>query len=88
MLNEPPKRRIPLILHVDDDKAQAETLKSILEGSGFLVLQASTAEDALRLFKEEPAISLVTRVMAALSWRCQVQDPPGRCPSCNTGQSS
>jgi len=28
MLNEPPKRRIPLILHVDDDKAQAETLKS------------------------------------------------------------
>jgi CheY-like chemotaxis protein len=69
MLNEPPKRRIPLILHVDDDKAQAETLKSILEGSGFLVLQASTAENALRLFKEEPAISLVTRVMAALSWR-------------------
>ena len=59
MLNEPPKRRIPLILHVEDDKAQAETLKSILEGSGFLVLQASTAEDALRLFKEEPGISLV-----------------------------
>jgi CheY-like chemotaxis protein len=59
MLNEPPKRRIPLILHVEDDKAQAETLKSILEGSGFLVLQASTAEDALRLFQQEPGISLV-----------------------------
>jgi len=77
MLNEPPKRRIPLILHVDDDKAQAETLKSILEGSGFLVLQASTAEDALRLFKWQ-----------RLAGGCQVQDPPSRCPSCNTGQSS
>jgi CheY-like chemotaxis protein len=59
MLNEPPKRRIPLILHVEDDKAQAETLKCILEGSGFLVLQASTAEDALRLFQQQPDISLV-----------------------------
>lgn len=59
MLNAPSKRRIPLILHVEDDKAQAETLKSILEGSGFLVLQTSTAEDALRLFKQEPSISLV-----------------------------
>ena len=59
MLYEPPKRRIPLILHVEDDKAQAETLKSILERSGFLVLQASTAEDALRLFQQQPDISLV-----------------------------
>jgi len=59
MLYEPPKRRIPLILHVEDDKAQAQTLKSILERSGFLVLQASTAEDALRLFQQEPGISLV-----------------------------
>jgi len=52
-------------------------LKSILEGSGFLVLQASTAEDALRLFKWQ-----------RLAGGCQVQDPPSRCPSCNTGQSS
>lgn len=54
-----PIRRAPLILHVEDDKAQAETLKSILEGSGFVVLQASTAEEALRFFQQEPAISLV-----------------------------
>ena len=59
MLNVSSQRRIPLILHVEDDKAQAETLISILEGSGFLVLQAHTAEGALRLFKQEPSISLV-----------------------------
>jgi CheY-like chemotaxis protein len=59
MLNVSAKPRSPLILHVEDDRAQAETLKSILEGSGFLVLQASTAEDALRLFQQEPSISLV-----------------------------
>lgn len=59
MLNAVSKGGIPLILHVEDDKAQAESLRSILEGSGFLVLQASTAEDALRLFKQEPGISLV-----------------------------
>ena len=54
-----PIRRTRLILHVEDNKAQAETLKSILEGSGFAVLQASTAEDALRLFQQEPGISLI-----------------------------
>lgn len=59
MLNSSSKPRIPIILHVEDDKVQAETLKNILEGSGFLVLQASTAEDALRLFQQEPGISLV-----------------------------
>lgn len=59
MLNSPSKPHIPLILHVEDDKAQAETLKAILEGSGFLVVQASTAEDALRVFRDEPSISLV-----------------------------
>ena len=52
-------RRNPLILHVEDDKAQAEALKSILEGSGFAVLQASTAEDAVRLFQQEPTVSLL-----------------------------
>jgi CheY-like chemotaxis protein len=54
-----PLRGKPLILHVEDDKAQADMLKSILEGSGFAVVQASTAEEALHTFKQEPAISLV-----------------------------
>ena len=49
----------PVILHVEDDKAQAEALKGILEGSGFAILQASTAEDALRLFQQEPTVSLI-----------------------------
>lgn len=59
MLNTSSKPRIPLILHVEDDKAQAEALKSILERSGFFVLQASSAEEALRLFQQQPSISLV-----------------------------
>lgn len=54
-----PIRRTPLILHVEDDKSQADMLKSILEGSGFVVLQASTAEEALRLFQQEPTVTLV-----------------------------
>jgi len=54
-----PIHRTPLILHVEDDNAQAETLRSILEGSGFSVRQASTVEDALRLFQQETAVSLV-----------------------------
>ena len=52
-------RRTTLILHVEDDKSQADMLKSILEGSGFGVLQASTADEALRVFQQEPAVSLV-----------------------------
>jgi CheY-like chemotaxis protein len=59
MSSQLPLRGRPLILHVEDDKAQAEMLKSILEESGFLVLQASTAEEALRIFKQESSVSLV-----------------------------
>jgi DNA-binding response OmpR family regulator len=44
--------------YVEDDKAQADMLKNILEGSGFAVVQASTAEEALRVFRQD-AISLV-----------------------------
>ena len=40
-------------------KPKAEALKSILEGSGFVVLHASTAEEALLLFQQQPAVSLV-----------------------------
>jgi CheY-like chemotaxis protein len=54
-----PLRGKPLILHVEDEKSQADMLKNILEGSGFAVLQASTAEEALRSFKQDPRISLV-----------------------------
>jgi CheY-like chemotaxis protein len=53
-----PIRSQPLILHVEDDKAQLDALKAVLEGNGFAVLQATTAEEALRLCRETP-VSLV-----------------------------
>ena len=52
-----PARGRPLILHVEDDKAQQD-LKAILEGNGWAVLQASNAEDALKPCRETP-VSLV-----------------------------
>jgi len=53
-----PALRRPLILHVEDNKAQQLTLKTILEGNGCAVLQASTAEEALQLCRDAP-VSLV-----------------------------
>lgn len=53
-----PTRGRPLILHVEDEKGQAEALKAILEGNSFAVLQANTAEEALQLTRDTP-ISLV-----------------------------
>lgn len=53
-----PARGRPLILHVEDDKAQHDALKAILDGNGWAVLQASNAEDALKLCRETP-VSLV-----------------------------
>ena len=48
----------PLILHVEDNVAQLQTMRSILEASGFSVLQATTTEEALRFCHETP-VSLV-----------------------------
>ena len=47
-----------MVLHVEDNEAQRQTLKDILEESGFAVLQANTAEEALQLCRDT-AISLV-----------------------------
>ena len=46
--------RRPLILHVEDGKAQAEVLRIILEGNGFSVLSAGSAKDALNIFRTQP----------------------------------
>lgn len=54
----PQQRGRPLILHIEDNDAQSETLKSILEGNGFAVLQANSAEEALQLCRDTP-VSLV-----------------------------
>ena len=48
-----PLMRRPLILHVEDGKAQAEVLRIILEGNGFSVLSAGSAKDALKMFREQ-----------------------------------
>lgn len=52
------KRGKALILHVEDDKPQLDCLKGVLEGSGFAILQANTAAEALQLTRDTP-ISLV-----------------------------
>ena len=48
----------PLILHVEDNGAQRDVLKVILESNGFAVLQAETAEKALQVCRET-AVTLV-----------------------------
>ena len=53
-----PYRGRPLILCIEDSQPQLEMLKNILEGNGFIVLQASTAEEALRICRAAP-VSLV-----------------------------
>ena len=53
-----PPRGKPLILHVEDNDIQRDVLKIILEGNGFAVLQAETAEEALRMCREAP-VSLI-----------------------------
>lgn len=58
MLASSPVRGRPLILHVEDEKAQQDAIKVILERNGCSVLQASTAEEALQLCRDAP-VSLV-----------------------------
>jgi two-component system, OmpR family, phosphate regulon response regulator PhoB len=60
----PPRGR-PLILHVEDNDAQRDVLKIILEGNGFAVLQAQTAEEALRMCRETPVSLIVADHMLA-----------------------
>jgi len=48
----------PVVLCVEDDKTELRLLKKILEKRGFSVLQATTAADGLRLFRNNP-VSLI-----------------------------
>ena len=47
------------MLSVEDDDNEQRLLKSILEESGFAVLQARTAATGLRLFRENPVVLVV-----------------------------
>jgi len=48
----------PAVLCVEDDEIQQRLLKRILEKGGFRVLQATTADEGLRLFRND-AVALV-----------------------------
>lgn len=48
-----------IILVVDDEKYIREIVKNILEANGYKIIQAENGETALRLYKENPNISLI-----------------------------
>jgi CheY-like chemotaxis protein len=50
----PTQRGRPLILCVDDDEAQLQVRKQILENDGFSVLNASTAAEAIQILRQTP----------------------------------
>jgi DNA-binding response OmpR family regulator len=52
------------ILYVEDDPDYRDAVRAILEAGGYSVVEAATAEDGLRLFREvEPDIALVDMMM-------------------------
>ena len=52
------------VLYVEDDPDYREAVRAILESGGYRVVEAATAEDGLRLFREErPDIALVDMMM-------------------------
>ena len=53
-----PQHGKSLILCIDDDEVQLQLRKQILENDGFLVLNATTAEEAIHMLRETP-VSLV-----------------------------
>jgi CheY-like chemotaxis protein len=53
-----PHRGKSLILCIDDDEVQLQLRKQILENDGFLVLNATTGEEAIQMLRETP-VSLV-----------------------------
>jgi len=53
-----------VILHIDDDPDCRETVKAILESEGFAVVQADSAEEGRRAFREHrPALVIVDMMM-------------------------
>ena len=48
-----------IVLAVEDDENEQRLLKSILEESGFAVLQARTAATGLQLFRNHPVVLVV-----------------------------
>jgi DNA-binding response OmpR family regulator len=58
------KTKKPVILCVDDDKDFLDSLKLILEGSGYRMETASSAEEGLKRYKEvQPALVIADLMM-------------------------
>jgi len=52
------------VLYVEDDPDYREAVRAILESGGYEVLEAETAEEGLRVFKEfRPDVALVDMMM-------------------------
>lgn len=58
------EKRAPTILYVEDDPDYREAVRAILESAGFRVIEASSAEDGLALFREAaPDVVLLDLMM-------------------------
>jgi len=58
-----PERK-PLILCIDDDPDYLDAVQVILEANGYAMVQAATAEEGLRAFKEQnPDLIIVDLMM-------------------------
>jgi len=56
--------RKPVILCVDDDPDYLYALRAILEANGYTMVEAATAQEALRVFKEaKPDLVIVDLMM-------------------------
>ena len=57
-------REKPLILNVDDDQDYLDTVRVILESNGYEMLEARTAEEGIRVYKEhKPDLVIVDLMM-------------------------
>ena len=43
----------PVILYIDDDQDFLDGMRVILEANGYLMVEALTAEDGLKVFRDE-----------------------------------
>ena len=56
--------RKPVILYIDDDPDYREVVRTILEGSGYEVVEAGTGEEGLQVFQSrKPDLIIVDLMM-------------------------
>lgn len=57
------EKKVPTILYVEDDPDYREAVRAILESADFRVVEASSAEDGLTLFREEAPDAVLLDLM-------------------------